>query len=96
MSAQQATFLGPGLAALTPSTGWADAAAAFELYMTNQEYSRHTIRSFRSDLRLAGEYLGADTQIGRVSTSDPIRISPTVARETVYLLTEGAELIALR
>jgi integrase/recombinase XerD len=70
MSAQQATFLGPGLAALTPSTGWADAAAAFELYMTNQEYSRHTIRSFRSDLHLAGDYLGPDMQIGRVSTSD--------------------------
>ncbi len=34
--------------------------------------------------------------LGRVSTSDPIRISPTVARETVYLLTEDAELIALR
>jgi outer membrane protein assembly factor BamB len=34
--------------------------------------------------------------LGRVSTSDPIWISPTVARETVYLLTEDAELIALR
>jgi site-specific recombinase XerD len=55
---------------LTPSTRWADAAAAFELYLTNQEYSRHTVRSFRSDLHLAGEYLGEDMAIGRVSTSD--------------------------
>ena len=70
MSERQSTFLGPGLAALTPNTSWTDAAAAFELYMTNQEYSRHTIRSFRSDLRLAGAYLGADTSIGRISTAD--------------------------
>jgi integrase/recombinase XerD len=70
MSERQATFLGPGLAALTPSTAWADAAAAFELYMNNQEYSPHTVRSFRSDLRLAGRYLGTDTPIGRVTTSD--------------------------
>jgi site-specific recombinase XerD len=69
-SARQSTFLGPGLAALTASTSWADAAAAFELYLTNQEYSEHTIRSFRSDLRLAGQYLGTDTSIGRVTTSD--------------------------
>ncbi len=34
--------------------------------------------------------------LGRVSTSGPVRISPTVARETVYLLTEDAKLIALR
>jgi len=69
-TAKQSTFLGPGLAALTSSTRWVDAAAAFELYLTNQEYSQHTVRSFRSDLRLAGEYLGEDMAIGRVSTSD--------------------------
>jgi integrase/recombinase XerD len=55
---------------LTPFTSWTDAAAAFELYLTNQEYSRHTVRSFRSDLHLAAEYLGGGTAIGRVSTSD--------------------------
>ena len=70
LSARQSTFLGPGLAALTPSTSWEDAAAAFEVYLTNQEYSPHTVRSFRSDLRLAAEYLGEETPIGRVSTSD--------------------------
>ena len=70
MTEQQATFIGPGLATLTPSTALAEAASAFELHMTNQEYSPHTIKSFRSDLRLLAGYLGEETPIGRISTAD--------------------------
>jgi site-specific recombinase XerD len=59
-----------GLAALTPSTTLFNAARAFELYMSNEEFSPHTIKSFRSDLRLLGDYLGHDQPIGRIATSD--------------------------
>ena len=58
------------MAALTPYTPLLQAARAFELYMTNEEYSPHTIRSFRSDLRLLGNYLGHNRLIGRIATSD--------------------------
>lgn len=39
-------------------------------------------------------YTGA--MLGRVSTTGPVLIAPSVARETVYLLTDEADLIALR
>jgi len=61
---------GTGLAALTPSTSLLKAAQAFEVYMRNEEYSEHTIRSFRSDLRLLGNYLGHDRPIGQIATAD--------------------------
>ena len=34
--------------------------------------------------------------LGRVEAPDPVYVAPAVARETVFLLTEGADLIALR
>jgi site-specific recombinase XerD len=61
---------GTGLAALTPSTSLRGAAQAFELYMSNEDFSTHTIRAFRSDLRLLGDFLGHDRQIGRIATED--------------------------
>jgi site-specific recombinase XerD len=70
MVEEQATLTGTGMAALTPYTSLTQAAQAFELYMTNEEYSPNTIRSFRSDLRLLGNYLGHNRLIGRISTAD--------------------------
>jgi integrase/recombinase XerD len=64
------TAIGTGIAALTPYTPLTQAAQAFELYMKNEEYSPNTIRSFRSDLRLLGNYLGPNRLIGRISTAD--------------------------
>jgi site-specific recombinase XerD len=61
---------GSGLAALSSTSPLVQAARAFELYMTNESYSQHTVRSFRSDLRLLARYLGADRPIGRIATAD--------------------------
>jgi site-specific recombinase XerD len=73
MAEEQATregTAGTGMAALTPYTPLMQVARAFELYMTNEDYSPHTIRSFRSDLRLLGNYLGHNRLVGRISTAD--------------------------
>ena len=67
MSEEQST---QGTAALTPDTPLMEAARAFELYMQNESYSIHTIRAFRSDLRLLGNYLGHDRPIGQIATAD--------------------------
>jgi integrase/recombinase XerD len=55
---------------LTPSTPLMEASRAFELYMVNEAFSQHTVRAFRSDLRLLGDYLGHDRPIGEIATSD--------------------------
>jgi integrase/recombinase XerD len=73
MAEEQATLegtAGTGMAALTPYAPLTQAARAFELYMTNEEKSQNTIRSFRSDLRLLGNYLGHNRLVGRISTAD--------------------------
>jgi site-specific recombinase XerD len=70
MTQEQAVLEGTGMAALTPYTPLMQVARAFELYMTNEEYSDNTIRSFRSDLRLLGDYLGHNRLVGRISTAD--------------------------
>ena len=59
-----------GLAALTSGSSLAQVSRAFELYMRNEAYSQHTIRAFRSDLRLLGNYLGHDRPIGQIATAD--------------------------
>jgi site-specific recombinase XerD len=59
-----------GLAAVTLETPLMEVARAFELYMQNEAYSQHTIRAFRSDLRLLGNYLGHDRPIGQIATAD--------------------------
>jgi site-specific recombinase XerD len=69
MSEEQSTQ-GMGMAALTPDTPLMEVARAFELYMQNESYSNHTIRAFRSDLRLLGNYLGHDRPIGQIATAD--------------------------
>jgi site-specific recombinase XerD len=61
---------GTGLAALTLSTPLLQVVRAFELYMNNEGFSQHTIRAFRSDLRLLGSYLGHDRPIGQIATVD--------------------------
>ena len=70
--AEERSNEGSGMAALTPSTTLLEATKAFKQYMTNEGFSEHTIRSFRSDLRLLGDYkpLGLDRPIGRIATSD--------------------------
>lgn len=59
-----------GMSALTPLAPLTQAARVFELYMENEGFSEHTIRAFRSDLRLVGGYLGPDRAIGQVATAD--------------------------
>ena len=61
---------GTGLAALTYETPLLEVTRAFELYMRNEAYSQHTIRAFRSDLRLLGNYMGHDRPIGQIATAD--------------------------
>jgi integrase/recombinase XerD len=70
MAEEQTTREGTGMAALTPYSPLVQAARAFELYMTNEEYSPNTIRSFRSDLRLLANYFGNNRLVGRISTAD--------------------------
>ena len=67
---EQLSFPAEGSAALTPSTTLLKAAEVFELYMTNESFSPHTIKAFRGDLRLLGGYLGHDRLIGRIATAD--------------------------
>ncbi|MBN1642094.1 MAG: site-specific integrase, partial [Anaerolineae bacterium] len=64
------TPAGTGLAALTPRSSLVQAARAFELYMRNESFSQHTIRAFRSDLRLLGRFVGQDRAIGAIATVD--------------------------
>lgn len=59
-----------GLAALSLSSTLTQAAQVFELYMAHELFSTHTIKAFRGDLRLLGNYLGADRPIGRMATQD--------------------------
>lgn len=70
MSQAESPAPGSGLAALSPSTTLLRAAETFVLYMANEAFSPHTIRSFRSDLRLLGDLLGHDRPIGRIATAD--------------------------
>jgi integrase/recombinase XerD len=69
MSEEQSSQ-GAGVAAVTLDTPLMAVARAFELYMQNEAYSQHTIRAFRSDLRLLGNYLGHDRPIGQIGTAD--------------------------
>jgi integrase/recombinase XerD len=61
---------GTSVAALSPASPLQQVVRAFELYMKNEGMSIHTIRAFRSDLRLLGNYLGHDQPIGQIATSD--------------------------
>ena len=62
--------LGQGLASLTHASTLFQAAQVFELYMSNESFSMHTIKAFRGDLRLLGRYLGDDRPVGRIATAD--------------------------
>ena len=62
--------VGEGLSALTAASPLLKAAEAFKLYLRNEGFSDYTIRAFRSDLRLLGNYLGHERPIGRISTRD--------------------------
>jgi integrase/recombinase XerD len=62
--------VGNGLAALSPRSPLLQGARAFELYMRNESFSQHTIRAFRSDLRLLGDYVGHDRALGAIATVD--------------------------
>jgi len=59
-----------GMAALGSKSTLMAVTRAFELYMRNEGFSQHTIRAFRSDLRLLGNYLGHDTLVGQIATAD--------------------------
>jgi integrase/recombinase XerD len=61
---------GTSVAALSPNSALQQVVRAFEVYMRNEGMSIHTIRAFRSDLRLLGNYIGHDQPVGDISTSD--------------------------
>ena len=61
---------GTSVAAVRSASPLQQVARAFEVYMRNEGMSIHTIRAFRSDLRLLGTYLGHDQPIGQIATSD--------------------------
>jgi site-specific recombinase XerD len=66
----EAGTAGTSVAALSPGSPLQQVTRAFEVYMKNEGMSVHTIRAFRSDLRLLGNYLGHDQPIGQIATSD--------------------------
>ncbi len=70
MSKEPDTPTSPGLASLTPSSTLFQAARVFELYMSNELFSQHTIKAFRGDLGLLGSYVGQDRPIGRIAAAD--------------------------
>ncbi|MFN3763649.1 MAG: tyrosine-type recombinase/integrase, partial [Anaerolineae bacterium] len=47
-----------------------EALPAFQDYMRARDFSEYTIRSFTSDLRILGEYLGMDRALGDIGTRD--------------------------
>lgn len=67
---KETATLGTSVAALSPGSSLQQVARTFELYMRNEGMSIHTIRAFRSDLRLLANYLGHDQPIGQIATSD--------------------------
>ncbi len=55
---------------LTARSSLKEAIPAFQDYMRAQDFSEHTIRSFTSDLRILGEYIGIETPLGDIGTRD--------------------------
>ncbi len=55
---------------LTAHSSLAAAIGAFQPHMLRQGFSDNTIKSFQSDLRLAGKYLGANRALGTIGTQD--------------------------
>ncbi|MBN1584571.1 MAG: site-specific integrase [Anaerolineae bacterium] len=71
MTEEQLTLeLGQGMASLSHVSTLFQAAEVFELYMDNESFSMHTIKAFRGDLRLLGQYLGQGRLISRIATDD--------------------------
>ncbi len=59
-----------GLGTLTAASSLLKAAEVYKLYLKAEGFSEYTIRAFRSDLRLLGDYLGHERPVGRISTAD--------------------------
>lgn len=55
---------------LTACSSLKEAIPAFQDYMRARDFSEYTIRSFTSDLRILGEYLGMETVVGDIGTRD--------------------------
>lgn len=66
---------------LTARASLEEALPAFQDYMRARDFSEHTIRSFTSDLRILGEYLGMDRALGDIGTRDLNRFVHWLAAE---------------
>jgi integrase/recombinase XerD len=55
---------------LTARSSLKEAIPAFQDYMRARDFSQYTIRSFTSDLRILGEYIGMETAVGDIGTRD--------------------------
>ncbi|RME37413.1 MAG: hypothetical protein D6793_04240, partial [Thermoflexia bacterium] len=66
---------------LTARSSLKEAIPAFQGYMRARDFSEHTIRSFTSDLRILGEYLGMERALGDIGTRDLNRFVHWLAEE---------------
>lgn len=57
-------------AGLTARSSLKEVIPAFQEHMRARDFSNHTIRSFTSDLRILGEYIGMETAVGDIGTGD--------------------------
>jgi len=55
-------------AGITPRVSLRTAIEAFQPYMQQRNFSRHTIQAFNSDLQILGDFAGMGTAIGDIST----------------------------
>jgi len=60
----------PKASSLSAHSPLALAMEGFQEYMVQQEFTENTIKSFLGDLRILGQYVGAEKEIGRISTKD--------------------------
>ncbi|MCB0036126.1 MAG: phage integrase N-terminal SAM-like domain-containing protein, partial [Anaerolineales bacterium] len=59
-----------GAPAVTADASLQAALGGFEQHMRQEGFAVNTIKSFASDIRLLGKYLGAGQAIGEIATDD--------------------------
>lgn len=66
---------------LTAQLSLTPAIKAWEIYLTDQGNSRHTVKAFLSDLRLLASYLPPDRTLGAITTNDLNRFIEWLEKE---------------
>ncbi|MGQ9832217.1 MAG: tyrosine-type recombinase/integrase [Candidatus Villigracilaceae bacterium] len=66
---------------LTAQLSLMPAIKAWEIYLTDQGNSRHTVKAFLSDLRLLASYLPPDRTLGAITTNDLNRFIEWLEKE---------------